>query len=51
MEASGPRLFLQPSSMESESTWYRHRKGVTGNPGLTVAITRNGITSPIEQVR
>ncbi len=51
IESSGKRLFIQVPSLESESTWYRHSRGTTGNPGLIVAITRNGNTSPLEIVR
>jgi predicted phosphodiesterase len=51
IEASGPRKFIQVPSMESESTWYRHSTGTTGSPGLLVAITKDGITTPIEHVR
>jgi hypothetical protein len=47
----GPRTFIQPPSMESESTWYRHAKGVTGAPGLIVAVTRDGETNLKEVIR
>lgn len=30
----GTRTFIQCPSMEGESTWFRHRTGITGNPGL-----------------
>jgi hypothetical protein len=51
IESDGKRLFIQVPSMESESTWFRHNKGTTGNPGLIVAITKDGVTSPLEFVR
>jgi len=51
IESDGKRLFVQVPSLESESTWFRHNKGTTGNPGLIVAITKDGATSPLEVVR
>lgn len=51
IDSDGKRLFVQVPAIESESTWYRHARGTGGNPGLLVAITKDGITSPIEVVR
>lgn len=51
IESDGKRLFVQVPSMESESTWFRHRTGTSGNPGLIVAVTKDGVTSPLEFVR
>ncbi|WP_394615860.1 hypothetical protein JNUCC0626_40010 [Lentzea sp. JNUCC 0626] len=51
VDSDGRRLFVQPPAMESESTWWRHAKGTTGHPGLVVAITKDGVTSPLEVVR
>lgn len=51
IESDGKRLFIQVPAMESESTWWRHSKGSTGNPGLIVAITKDGAVSPLEIVR
>lgn len=51
VESRGSRLFVQVPSLESESTWYRHAQGVTGNPGLIVAITQDGATNQLEVVR
>lgn len=51
IDSWGPRTFIQPPSMESESTWFRHAKGVTGAPGLIVAITRDGETNLKEVIR
>lgn len=51
IDSDGKRLFIQVPSMESESTWFRHSKGTTGNPGLIVAVTKDGNTSPLEFVR
>lgn len=50
-DSDGPRTFVQPPAMESESTWWRHSKGTTGAPGLIVAITSNGQTNVKEIVR
>jgi hypothetical protein len=49
IEAEGPRTFIGVPSMESESTWFRHRTGTTGAPGLLLALTRNG-SVPIKEV-
>jgi hypothetical protein len=51
VDSDGPRTFIQPPAMESESTWWRHAKGTTGAPGLVVAITQNGETNLKEVVR
>ncbi|UZJ23744.1 hypothetical protein RHODO2019_11055 [Rhodococcus antarcticus] len=51
VDSDGRRLFVQPPAMESESTWWRHSTGTGGNPGLVVAITKDGQTSPLEVVR
>lgn len=51
IESSGDRLVLQVPALESESTWWRHRTGTSGNPGLVVAITKDGATSSVEFVR
>ncbi|MFE2104283.1 hypothetical protein ACFXAF_00155 [Kitasatospora sp. NPDC059463] len=51
VDTDGPRTFLQPPAMESESTWWRHAKGTTGAPGLMVAITKDGHTPVKEVVR
>lgn len=51
IEGNGKRLVLQVPALESESTWYRHARGVNGNPGIVVAITKNGVTGPIEVIR
>jgi predicted phosphodiesterase len=50
-EENGKRRFVQVPSLESESTWFRHSTGTTGNPGLVVAITKDGRTDPVEVVR
>ncbi|MDH6462028.1 hypothetical protein M2302_002203 [Micromonospora sp. A200] len=51
VDSDGPRTFLQPPAMESESTWWRHAKGTTGAPGLIVAVTKDGQTNIKEVVR
>ena len=50
VEENGSRLFAQVPSMEQESTWWRHKKGVAGSPGLLVAITKDGKTPIIHKV-
>ncbi|MFG2170332.1 hypothetical protein ACGFMO_02930 [Streptomyces niveus] len=32
VDSDGPRTFIQPPAIESESTWWRHAKGTTGAP-------------------
>ncbi|MFE9254007.1 hypothetical protein [Streptomyces sp. NPDC006879] len=49
VDTDGPRTFLQPPAMESESTWWRHAKGTTGAPGLIVAVTKDGRV-PVKEV-
>ncbi|WP_263729922.1 hypothetical protein [Cellulomonas sp. SG140] len=46
-----PRTFIQVPALESESTWYRHRKGVRGVPGIVIAVTKDGRTGPVEVIR
>ncbi|WP_432078653.1 hypothetical protein [Streptomyces sp. YPW6] len=49
VDSDGPRTFIQPPAMESESTWWRHAKGATGAPGLIVAVTKDGAV-PVKEV-
>ncbi|MGW6600632.1 hypothetical protein [Streptomyces sp. NPDC055036] len=49
VDSDGPRTFIQPPAMESESTWWRHAKGTTGAPGLIVAVTKDGRV-PVKEV-
>lgn len=51
IEANGKRLYVGVPALEWESTWYRHRTGTAGNPGILVALTKDGAFSPIEFVR
>ena len=46
----GKKQFLQVGSLESESTWYKHRKGVPGFPSMTIAIVGDGMVSPFEVI-
>lgn len=51
IDTDGPRTFVQPPAMESESTWWRHATGTTGAPGLMVMVTKDGETPVKEVVR
>ncbi|MEU8327278.1 hypothetical protein [Micromonospora sp. NPDC048839] len=51
VDTDGPRTFVQPPAMESESTWWRHAKGTTGAPGLVLLVTKDGQTNIKEVVR
>lgn len=42
IEADGPRTFIGVPAMESESTWWRHKTGTAGAPGLLLMVTSNG---------
>lgn len=45
------RLFLQVPALEAESTYYRHRQGPGGDPGIVVALTKDGRTDLREVIR
>ncbi|MCC2278863.1 hypothetical protein LKL35_26045 [Streptomyces sp. ET3-23] len=49
VDTDGPRTFIQVPAMESESTWWRHRTGTRGAPGLMVMVTQNGEV-PVKEV-
>lgn len=49
--AKSVRTFIQTPALESESTWWRHAKGVTGSPGLIVGVTKDGLLRGLEVVR
>lgn len=51
VESSGNRDYWGISALESESTWFRHIKGVGGCPGIHVGITRDGNTSVRESIK
>ena len=38
VEQQGKRTWVQAPSLESESTYYRHHQGVTGQPGVLTAL-------------
>lgn len=50
-EADGGRTFVQVPALESESTWWRHQTGTGGDPGMVVALTKDGVTPVLEVVR
>lgn len=50
-EADSGRTFVQVPALESESTWWRHATGATGDPGIVVAVTRSGVTPVLELLR
>lgn len=43
----GERMFIQSPALESESTYFRHMTGIAGGPGMSVALTRDGVTIPL----
>jgi hypothetical protein len=49
--ADGGRLFVQVPALESESTWWRHQTGTGGDPGVVIALTKDGVTPVLELVR
>ncbi|MGV9312564.1 hypothetical protein ACWDR0_10250 [Streptomyces sp. NPDC003691] len=51
VDTDGPRTFVQVPAMESESTWWRHRTGTRGAPGLMVMVTKDGEVPVKEVVR
>ncbi|WP_328310310.1 hypothetical protein OG432_11155 [Streptomyces sp. NBC_00442] len=51
VDTDGPRTFIQVPAMESESTWWRHRTGTRGAPGLMIMITKDGEVPVKEVVR
>jgi predicted phosphodiesterase len=44
VEDEGPQRFIQVPSLESESTWYRHRTGSRGAPGVVTMLVADGKT-------
>lgn len=51
IESEGPRTFIQVPAMEADSAWYRHTTGSLSNPGLIVAVTKDGAIPVKEVVR
>lgn len=43
--------FIGIPAVESESTWFRHRTGITGDPGAVVAIVADGNVLSQEVIR
>lgn len=50
LEESGPRLFAQAPALEAESTWWRHRTGTIGAPGILAIETSGGYCSTIRKI-
>jgi hypothetical protein len=42
VEQRGARTFIMTPALESESTWWRHRTGQSGNPGVLTFTTNAG---------
>lgn len=40
VDTFGRKTFMQVPSLEQESTYYRHRKGASGNPGMVTFVTK-----------
>jgi hypothetical protein len=51
VDTDGPRLSLQVPALESESTWWRHKTGTIGAPGIIVGVTKDGRFDHREVVR
>jgi predicted phosphodiesterase len=49
--SESPRLFCQVPALESESTWWRHRTGEGGNPGIVTMMVGGGGWSQLEVLR
>lgn len=45
---TGQRTFMQVPALESESTWYRHRAGEGGNPGIITMLVGGGTWRSLE---
>lgn len=50
VEQSGKRTFIQVPALESESTWFRHSTGISGNPGILNFVTRDKKINSLEIV-
>lgn len=51
VESEGGRTFVQVPALEHSSTWWRLQTGTGGDPGIVVALTRDGVTPVLEVVR
>lgn len=49
-EQDGPRWFVQVGALESESTWWRHKTGTIGHPGIVLAIVKDGSIKHLEVI-
>lgn len=50
VDTQGSRKFIQVPALESESTWFRHSKGIGGAPGIVVALTKDGLTPIVHEI-
>ena len=50
LDTSGKRKFIQVPALESESTYYKHRHGEVGDPGVLTFVTQNATVNNIEIV-
>lgn len=41
-EVQGARTFWGQPALESESTWFRHSTGISGAPGISVGVVKDG---------
>lgn len=51
IECSGTRTLITAPTLEYESTWYRHKAGVGGNPGLLTLLVSNGEVTDMKMHR
>ncbi|GAC1379504.1 MAG: hypothetical protein NVSMB4_08760 [Acidimicrobiales bacterium] len=50
VEQQSRRTFVQVPALESESTWWRHRTGQSGKPGIVTLTTRDGSITDLSVV-
>ena len=50
-ETNGSRDYWGINALESESTWFRHARGIGGAPGIHVGITKGGHTTVRESIK
>lgn len=51
IEEDGTRMHVQVPALEAESTWWRHKKGTPGNPGVVTALVGGGRLRALEVIR
>lgn len=51
VESEGGRTFVQTPALEHSSQWWKLQTGTGGDPGIVVAVTRDGVTPVLEVVR